>query len=148
MDESDAASCTASQSARDETMRGKNNRPETDPDVSEDLNLCIVVLSSKSLTSGPASGRANILLCVEPVDNHEPVYAVKPVDGPESVDTMISVDFLNACTLREPSAALNACNGSPEICTSLRLLQEYLMDGFLTNTEPLHITEQKESAEQ
>ena len=36
----------------------------------------------------------------------------------------------------------------PEICTSLRLLQAYLMDGFLTNTEPLHITEQKESAEQ
>ena len=36
----------------------------------------------------------------------------------------------------------------PEICTSLRLLHAYLMDGFLTNTEPLHITEQKESAEQ
>ena len=36
----------------------------------------------------------------------------------------------------------------PEMCTSLRLLQEYLIDGFLTNTEPLHITELMVSAEQ
>ena len=36
----------------------------------------------------------------------------------------------------------------PEICTSLRLLQEYLMDGFLTNAEPLHITELMVSAEE
>ena len=36
----------------------------------------------------------------------------------------------------------------PELYTSLRLLHEYLVSGFLTNTDPLHINELRVSAEQ
>ena len=153
MDESDAASCTASQSAF---------LTETQPVELTGLALELSNWAKESLTN--AGGPVHYLLARYPTNAEQKQFGealmthfppreniIYQEKGPIPKSEYALGGKMEAFCLHPAWFAWgddSSVKSRPEICTSLRLLQEYLMDGFLTNTEPLHITEITVSAEE